>query len=78
METSIIMMNVELGKEKEVIAELKKIPEIKKIYMTYGVYDLIVILETEDLDKMKEIVSWNIRRMKNVQATLTLVAEETA
>lgn len=78
METSIIMMNVELGKEKEVIAELKKIPEIKKIYMTYGVYDLIVILETEDLDKMKEIVSWNIRRMKNVLSTITSVAEETA
>lgn len=78
METAIILMNTEIGKEKEVIAELWLIPEVKNVLITYGIYDIVIKIEAEDLDKLKEIVSWSIRRLSNITSTLTLVVEEVA
>lgn len=76
VESAIVLMNTEIGSEKEVIEELKKIPQIKKVDVTYGIYDIILRIEAEDLDKLKEVVSWNIRRLNKVTSTLTMVVEE--
>jgi DNA-binding Lrp family transcriptional regulator len=39
----------------------------------YGVYDIVAKVEAESMDKLKEIVSWNIRRLEKVRSTLTML-----
>lgn len=70
---AIILFNVEMGKADDVVKALKEIEGVKQVDVVYGVYDLVVRVEAENMEKLSEIVSWYIRRLQNVQATLTMV-----
>ncbi len=52
---------------------LKSIGEVKEARMVYGVYDIIVRVETEDMEELKNLVSWRIRRLDIVRSTMTMI-----
>ncbi len=68
-----VLLNTELGKEPEVIQAMKSAKEIKNIYSLYGIYDIIVEVEAETMEKVKEVVFNRIRRLDNVKSTITLI-----
>jgi DNA-binding Lrp family transcriptional regulator len=68
-----VLLNTELGQEASIIEALKDVEEIKATRSLYGIYDLIIELEAESMDKVKEIVFNNIRRLDNVKSTITLL-----
>lgn len=39
----------------------------------YGVYDIIAKVEAEDMDKLKETITWRMRRLDKVRSTLTMI-----
>ena len=41
MTLSYVLINVELGSEDELLAEVRKIPQVKECHRIYGVYDRI-------------------------------------
>ncbi len=55
------------------VNELRKIDAVKEVFIVYGVYDVIVKVEADSMDKLKEIVSWKIRRLDKVRSTLTML-----
>jgi len=71
--TAFVFINVETGSEREIVRELRKIPIVKEAYVTYGVYDIVTRVEAESLDKLKETLTANIRRLDNVRSTLTTI-----
>jgi DNA-binding Lrp family transcriptional regulator len=42
----------------------------------YGVYDIVAKVEADSMDKLKEIVTWKIRRLDKVRSTLTMIVVE--
>jgi len=68
-----VLLNTELGKEAEVTKALSGVEEIKAIYSLYGIYDVIVEIEADTMDKVKEVVFNHIRRLDNVKSTITLI-----
>jgi len=68
-----VLLNTELGKEPEVIKAMKGANEVKNIYSLYGIYDIIVEVEAETMEKVKEVVFNRIRRLDNVKSTITLI-----
>lgn len=68
-----ILLNTELGKEAEIIEAIQTVKEVKATHSLYGIYDLIVEVEAESMDKVKEVVFNNIRRLDNVKSTITLL-----
>ncbi|MGB6680551.1 MAG: Lrp/AsnC ligand binding domain-containing protein [Candidatus Bathyarchaeia archaeon] len=71
-----ILINAELGMEEDLIQELRKMENIKEAYVAYGVYDVIVKAEAENMENLKELVAFKIRRMKEVKNTLTMTVAE--
>jgi len=69
-------MNVELGSEERVLKEVRTIPNVKECHRVYGVYDMIAKVEADSMDKLKEVVTWKIRRLDGVRSTLTTVVME--
>ncbi len=47
-----ILINAKLGKTNEVLAKLKKIPGIITVAVITGEYDIIVRVETADMNEM--------------------------
>lgn len=76
MPLSYVLMNVELGSEEKVLKEVRKIPNVKECHRVYGVYDMIAKVEADSMDKLKEVVTWKIRRLDGVRSTLTTVVME--
>lgn len=68
-----ILINSELGREADIISVLENVKEINNIYSLYGIYDLIVEMEAETMDLIKEIVFNKIRRLDHVKSTITLL-----
>ncbi len=68
-----VLLNTELGKEPEVIKAIKGATEIKNIFSLYGIYDIIVEVEADTMEKVKEVVFSRIRRLENVKSTITLI-----
>lgn len=73
MPSAFVLINTEIGAEEEILQELRKIPNVKEAYVVYGVYDIVAKVEAENMDKLKEIISWKVRRLDKVRSTLTML-----
>ena len=78
MPMAFVFMNIDGGGEQEVLQQLRSIPNVTESYMVYGVYDLVAKVEAETMDKLKEIVTWKVRRLDKVRSTLTTIVMESA
>lgn len=76
MPVAFILINSELGKEEDVLKELRSIENVKEVHFVYGVYDIIAKVEAENMEKLKEIVTFKIRRLSDVRSTLTMTVAE--
>ena len=78
MPLAFVLVNAEVGSEDEVVEEVRKIANVKESYALYGVYDIVAKVEAESMDKLKEIITWKIRRLDKVRSTLTMLVIEGA
>lgn len=76
MPAAFVLVNAEIGSEDEVLKELRKMEQVKEAYVVYGVYDIVARVESETMDKLKEIVTWKVRRLNKVRSTLTMIVVE--
>jgi len=76
MPVAFVLINAEIGSEDVVLKELKKMPNVKEAYLVYGVYDIIAKVEAESMDKLRETITWKIRRLDKVRSTLTMIVIE--
>jgi DNA-binding Lrp family transcriptional regulator len=76
MPTAYILVNCDLGSEEEIIKELKKMPEAVEISGVYGVYDIIAKVKSDSMDKLREAITWHVRRIDKVRSTLTMIVIE--
>lgn len=72
-----VVIRSELGSEDEILREIKQIPEVKEAYQIYGVYDIILRVETGMSEELKELIEQKIRSIQNVRSTLTMIISDT-
>ncbi len=81
MPISYVLINSNLGTDTEIIEKIKEMmlaqDDIKlELQGVYGVYDIIVKLSSDDSTKLRSMVTNDIRKIKNVQSTLTMMVIE--
>ncbi len=76
MPTAFVLINTEIGSEADVLKDLKKVEGVDEAFAVYGVYDIIARVKADTMDKVKEIVTWRIRRLDKVRSTLTMIVVE--
>jgi len=77
MPMAFVLINAEIGSEEEVLKELKKVEGVVEAYVVYGVYDVVAKIKAETMDKLKDVVTWHVRRLNKVRSTLTMIVVET-
>ena len=73
MPHAYVLINVESGGEDEVLIALEKVSNVEESYFSYGVYDIIIKVKAESMEKLKEMVTSKIRSLNLVRSTLTLI-----
>ncbi len=74
MEKSYILLSCEIGTEHDLANQLNEINEIKNVMITYGEYDIVAEVETEDAEKMDNLLTSKIRKLEKIRTTITLKA----
>jgi len=75
MVRAFVMLHVDLGCERDVLRRLRGMDGVVEAYVVDGVYDVVVVLEAESLDDLRNLIS-KVKGMDNVQSTLTMIAVE--
>jgi len=76
MTDAYVMLNCDLGAETVIIEQLKELEQVVDVFETIGTHDMLVKLQAENFEKIREIVSWNIQKLKNVRSTATLIKKD--
>jgi DNA-binding Lrp family transcriptional regulator len=73
---AFVLINADLGAEEELLKSLRNLEFVKSVYVVYGVYDIIAMVEADTMEKVKETITWKIRRLDRVRSTLTMIGVE--
>jgi len=70
---AFILINTDSGLEKLVHEEIKSLEGVKAVYDLFGEYDLMAVVEQETDKGVAEVVSWELRKVKGVRSTNTML-----
>jgi len=73
MPKAFVLMNAELGSEDSIVKELKKLEGVMEVYQVYGVYDIVAQVEANTMERVKETITWKLRKLNGVKSTLTMI-----
>ena len=76
MAIAYVMLNCDLGAELEVIKTLQEIEQTIDVFETIGAHDVMVKIQAENFEKIREIITWNIQSIKNIRSTVTLIKKD--
>lgn len=71
MHKGFILLNCDLGAEEYIVDELKQMQNITNAYLTFGAYDVIAEIQTNDQDEFEKAIA-TIRKLSRVVSTMTL------
>lgn len=75
MVIAYVLINTSTGREYSLYDDVVKIKGVKDATIVYGLYDMVVKAETENLSSLSYLVD-QIREIAGISATLTLVEIE--
>lgn len=73
MVTGLVLVKLMPGKEKQALNKLKTIKSVVHMSAVFGRWDLVLDMETDDLQRLSNIVVSEIRSIPGVLSTETLV-----
>ncbi len=76
MAKAIVLINTEVGAEDEIAKVLESIPEVKEVYVVYGIYDLVAVVEAPTFEELRSVIVTKIRRLAKIKSTTTLIVVE--
>ena len=81
MPIAYVLINSDLGTDVSIITKIREILTGEKdiqyeIQGVYGVYDIILKLSSTSSDVLRSIITNKIRKINNIQSTLTMTVTE--
>ncbi len=73
MAIAYVLVSCDLGFDAEIVDEIKQIDDVKEVRGVFGAYDIIVKLESANVENLRDVITWKIRKLSRVRSTLTLM-----
>jgi len=70
-----VFINTELKKESEVLQRLRGTRNVEEVFMLYGTYDVVAVIEVDAMENLNPIYKM-ITRIEGVQSATTMIAIE--
>ncbi len=76
MATAYVLVNCDLGFDTEIIDEIKQLEDVKEVHGVFGSYDILAKVESDNVENLRDTITWKIRKLNRVRSTLTLLTIE--
>jgi DNA-binding Lrp family transcriptional regulator len=73
MISAVVLVNTDLGTQDNVLENIKLVDGVEEAHALYGVYDLLIKIKGNSIDKLKEITKLRIKPIAGVNSSLTLM-----
>jgi len=73
MPEAYVLVNCDIGSEETVISQLKEIDLVKEVHGTFGAYDIVVLVEADTVESLRDTITWKIRKIEKIRSTLTMM-----
>ncbi len=74
MNEAFVLLNVEYKHQKNIIEEAKKIPAVKSVKTTYGIYDILIILESNNMQEIKKAIDIDLHKIDGINNLSSLIS----
>ena len=74
MSEAYVLLNVNFKEQKRIIEEAKRIPTVKTAKTVYGIYDILIVLESTNLQELKNAIDSDINSIKGIDNLTTLIS----
>jgi len=73
---AFVLISCDVGKEEDTLIALRAMNQIKEAHGTWGAYDIVAEVNSDNAESLRETITWKIRKLPSIRATLTLMTIE--
>ncbi|RJQ25689.1 hypothetical protein C4565_08065 [Candidatus Parcubacteria bacterium] len=74
MNEAYVLLNVDYKQQKNIIEQAKKMPAVKSIKTVYGIYDVLVVLESENMQEIKNTIDIHLHNIDGINNLTSLIS----
>jgi DNA-binding Lrp family transcriptional regulator len=71
-----VLIKIRAGEVRDVVRQLSRVDGVKRANMTFGPFDAIALVETDDLNHLGRMIASAISPIPGILDTLTCLAVE--
>jgi len=68
-----VLLNVDYKHQKDIINKARLLPTVANVKTMYGIYDLMIILESDDMGAIKKTIDVDIHELDGIINMTSLV-----
>ena len=68
-----VLLNVDYKHQKDIINKAKSLPTVENVKVMYGIYDIMVILESNDMGTIKKTIDADLHDLDGITNITSLV-----
>ena len=68
-----VLLNVEYKHQKDIIKKAKSLSTVANVKVMYGIYDIMVILESDDMGAIKKTIDADLHALDGITNMTSLV-----
>jgi len=73
MNEAYVLLNIDHKLQKDVVRIAQTLPTVKSVKTVYGIYDLMIILESEDMGAIKKTIDTDLHELDGITNITSLV-----
>ena len=68
-----VLLNVDYKHQKDIINKAKSLPAVTNVKVMYGIYDIMIILESNDMGTIKKTIDVDLHDLDGITNMTSLV-----
>lgn len=74
MNEAYVLLNVDYKQQNSIIDQAKKIPTVKSVKTVYGIYDILIVLESDNMQEIKNSIDVSLHNIDGINNLTSLIS----
>jgi DNA-binding Lrp family transcriptional regulator len=71
---AFVLLNVDYKQQKNIIETAKKIPIVKEVKTVYGIYDVLIIIQSDNMQDIKTAIDIDLHKIDGINNITSLIS----